>query len=76
VEERRHFWNSRWGHLARHDIFLREDSGRWLVEDRQGGADGRSTYFEYDDEDAAVEQIRVVMATGDGWRELTAGGRW
>jgi hypothetical protein len=70
MEQRKHWWNGRWGRLARHDIYLREDAGRWLVEDRVGGADGRSGWSEYDDEDAALERVRVLMAVGDGWQEL------
>jgi hypothetical protein len=40
-----------------------------MVEDRIGGRDGRSRYFEYRDEDVALKQVRALM-TGDGWREL------
>jgi hypothetical protein len=69
VEAGRHFWNGRWGRLARHGA-LREDAGRGQVEDRRGGAEGKSGRFEYDNEDAAVERIRMLMT--DGWREISA----
>jgi hypothetical protein len=70
MEQRKHYWNGRWGSLARHDVFLREDAGVWVIEDREGGPDGRSRYYEHHEEDAALEQLRVLMAKGDGWREL------
>ncbi len=70
MEQRKHWWNSRWGRLARRDVYLREDGGTWHVEDRVGGADGRSRWYEYADEDAAMEQVRTLLATGDGWLEL------
>jgi hypothetical protein len=69
VEQRRHWWNSRWGTLARHDIFLRVDGDLWYVEDRWGGGEGTSRWFEPDNEDAALERVRELM-TGDGWREV------
>jgi hypothetical protein len=70
MEQRKHWWNSRWGRLARRDVYLREDGGTWHVEDRVGGAEGRSRWFEYPDEDLALERVRALLATGDGWREL------
>jgi len=36
VERRKHFWNGRWGRIARLDILIFEDAGRWLVEAREG----------------------------------------
>jgi hypothetical protein len=71
VEQRKHWWNGRWGRLARRDLFLREDGGTWHVEDRVGGADGHSRWYRYGDEDSALDRVRALMATADGWRELT-----
>ena len=36
VERRKHYWNSRWGRLARMDILVYEDAGTWMVEAREG----------------------------------------
>jgi hypothetical protein len=69
MEQRKHWWNGRWGRLARHDSFLREDAGIWVVEDREGGADGRSRYYEDHDKDAALQRIEALMGRSDGWRE-------
>ena len=69
MEQRKHWWNSRWGTFARHDIFLRVDGDRWHVEDRWGGADGSSKWSEHYGEDAALDRVRALM-TGDGWREI------
>jgi hypothetical protein len=58
--------------LARRDVYLREDAGTWHVEDRTGGAEGRSRWYVYADEEAAIERIEAILATGDGWLELEA----
>ncbi|HEX6872784.1 MAG TPA: hypothetical protein VF163_16935 [Micromonosporaceae bacterium] len=70
MEKRKHYWNGRWGRLARRDILLYEDGGRWSVESRAGGADGRSRWTEFADEDAAVDLVRDLLAGSDDWREL------
>ncbi len=72
MERRKHYWNSRWGHLARLDILVYEDAGTWTVEAREGGADGKGRWFELPDEDTALDFVRdLVSASGfDGWREL------
>jgi hypothetical protein len=31
VEQRRHWWNGKWGKLARRDIYLRTDADVWWV---------------------------------------------
>lgn len=71
MEQRRHWWNGKWGRLARRDVYLRADADRWHVEQRAGGAEGVSRYYEYDDEDTALERVRALLAGTDGWRELT-----
>ena len=70
METRAHYWNGRWGRLGRRDIYLRVDADRWYVEDRSGGADGDSSWYELDTEDAAVDRVRAQMSAGDGWRRL------
>jgi hypothetical protein len=71
VETRKHFWNGRWGSIARTDVFVRVDGDVWIVERRDGGADGRSRFIDADDEDSALDIARDLMIGGDGWRELS-----
>jgi hypothetical protein len=70
MEKRKHYWNGRWGRLARVDIVLYEDAGRWIVEERTGGVEGRSVMYEFDQEDAALDRVRDLLAGTDDWREL------
>jgi len=70
MEKRKHYWNGRWGRLARHDVLLYEDGGQWMVEHRTGGVEGRTQWAEYVDEDAALDRVRDLLAGGDDWREL------
>lgn len=70
MEKRKHFWNGRWGRLARVDVFLYEDAGLWTVEERAGGVEGRSQVTEFDREDDAFDRLRDLMAGTDDWREL------
>jgi hypothetical protein len=70
MEKRRHYWNGRWGRLARVDIVAFEDAGRWLVEHRIGGVEGRVTVMEFDREEAALDHIRALCAGDDDWRSL------
>lgn len=70
MERRKHWWNGSWGRMARRDVLLYEDAGRWLIEIRQGGAEGRSAWREYDDEDAALDRVQALISVGDGWRQL------
>jgi hypothetical protein len=75
----RRWWNGRWGRLARVDVLLYprpagpagsdEDAGRWMVEHRVGGVEGRITVTEFDSRDAAMDQVRDLLAGTDGWRE-------
>ena len=54
MDKRKHYWNGRWGRLARHDLMIYEDAGLWRVEHRTGGVEGRSRWDEFEDEDAAL----------------------
>lgn len=71
VETRKHFWNGRWRRIARTDVFVRVDGDVWIVELRDGGADGRSRFIDADDEDSALDIARDLMIGRDGWRELS-----
>jgi hypothetical protein len=70
MEKRKHYWNGRWGRLARVDVVLYEDGGVWTVEERIGGVEGRSHLAEYDREDDAIDRVRNLLAGADEWREL------
>lgn len=70
MEKRKHYWNGRWGRLARVDVLLYEDGGRWIVEERTGGVEGRSVMEEFDQEDAALDRVRDLLAGTEDWREL------
>ncbi len=72
MERRKHYWNSRWGRLTRQDLLLYEDAGVWMVEAREGGADGKSRWFELPNEDIALDCIRdlITLSKMDGWRAL------
>ena len=69
VERRKYYWNGKWGRLARMDILVFEDRGAWTVE---GGADGKSHWFELPSEDTVLDCIRDLIAVSgfDSWREL------
>jgi hypothetical protein len=74
MEHRKHWWNGRWGRLARKDVLLRTDGDQWLVEQRAGGAEGVSRFFEFDSEEAAYDAVRALLAGSEDWRELSTGG--
>ena len=69
MEQHRHWWNGRWGRLARQDIFLRTDAGRWYVEERTGGAEGSSRHFEFATEEAAYDAVGGLLGELTGWRQ-------
>jgi len=70
MEKRKHLWNGRWGRLARVDVVLHEDAGRWIVEHRTGGVEGRVTMTEFASEEAALDRLRDLLAGADDWREI------
>ena len=71
MEQRKHWWNGKWGRVARKDVYLRVSGDQWYVEQRAGGSDGASHFFEFDNEDAAVDMIRALLNGPDEWRELS-----
>ncbi len=70
MEKRKHYWNGRWGRLARLDVLLYEDGGLWRVERRTGGVEGRSEWSEFNDADRALDRVRDLLQGSDDWREL------
>lgn len=71
MEQRKHWWNGKWGRLARRDVYLRTDADRWHVEQRAGGAEGISRFYEFDGEDEAYDAVRGLLVGPDTWRELS-----
>lgn len=71
MEQRKHWWNGKWGRLARRDVFLRTDADSWHVEQRAGGAEGISRFYSYDSEDAAYDAVRGLLDGPGTWRELS-----
>ena len=70
MEKRKHYWNGRWGRIARVDVLLYEDAGEWTVERRIGGVEGRSQRAEFTDEHAALDRVRDLLAGSEDWKEL------
>lgn len=70
MEQRRHWWNARWGRIGRRDVYVRADGDRWFVEARSGGSEGRSRWWELDSEDQALDLVRDLLAGGEDWREI------
>jgi hypothetical protein len=72
VETLAHWWNKRWGRIARRDIWLRRET-IWRVEARQGDGDARVWSRVYPTEREARLAVRAMMdRTGgpDQWRDM------
>jgi hypothetical protein len=71
MNERR-WWNGSWSRLTRRDVYMRNAAdGRWQVELRRGGPDGRVRTRVFDSEPEAVDWIEsAVVDPGSGWREV------
>lgn len=69
-----HWWNERWGRLARRDVWLRTDGTRWRVEAQQGGREGGRLWGRtYPDEAAARNQLDEIKArASDIWQEMAS----
>lgn len=72
MEQRKHWWNGKWGRLARRDIYLRTDADQWYVEQRAGGAEGVSRFYEFDREDEAYDLVQGLLTGPGTWRELSS----
>jgi hypothetical protein len=72
MEQRKHWWNGKWGRLTRKDVFLRVDGDRWYVEQRAGTVEPVRRFYEFGNEDEAYDAVRALLAGSDEWRELSA----
>ncbi len=70
MEQRRHWWNGKWGRLARQDIYLWTDADTWWVEVHEGGRAGVPRRSEFGDEDLALDVVRALLARDEDWREI------
>ncbi len=67
----RHWWNGRWGRLARREIFVKPVDGRWVVELRRGGEGGRSRARTFGSEAEALDWVEnAVLEADGGWRQV------
>lgn len=68
----RQWWNGRWSRMVRRDVFVRNAAdGRWQVELRRGGPDGRLRVRSFGSEVDAVGWVEsAVVDPQEGWREI------
>ncbi|WP_432831976.1 hypothetical protein [Dactylosporangium sp. CA-092794] len=68
----RQWWNGSWSRLTRRDVFVRNAAdGRWQVELRRGGPEGRVRTRSFGSEREAVGWVQSAIVDPDtGWREL------
>lgn len=66
------WWNGTWGRLARVDVWLRTDGQRWDVWVREGGAEGKNSHREYDEESDARAALAALMDPRFRWRRLSS----
>ncbi|WP_433080848.1 hypothetical protein ACQP1P_44360 [Dactylosporangium sp. CA-052675] len=71
MNERR-WWNGSWSRLTRRDVYVRNAAdGRWDVELRRGGPEGRVRTREFGSEREAIEWIEAtVVGAEPNWREI------
>lgn len=74
VETVGHWWNGRWGRLARRDVWLKRDTatGQWWAEARQGDGDSKVWRSKPGSEDVAREELTMLQLRGStDWRDLS-----
>jgi hypothetical protein len=66
-----HWWNGRFANVARRDVYLWQDDGRWHVEACRGGIDRHSRLFAFADRATALTLVDALVGSGaEGWREV------
>lgn len=71
-----HWWNQKWGRLARRDVWLRRDGEEWVVQARQGDGDSRVWSRAYEVEADARAMLAGLLERGsEQWTDLTAKDR-
>lgn len=64
------WWNGRWGRIARRDIKIYTDSGRWWLDDVRGGVEGTVRTVSDLDETTATDVANQLMGDSDGWQDM------
>jgi hypothetical protein len=72
----RHWWNGRWGRIARRDVYLRTVDHQCAVDAREGGADGVTRTWHPPTEEDALLLVDDLISDEQGWRELTVRPQW
>ena len=72
MERVKHYWNGKWGRLARRDIYVRSDGSAWQVEQRAGGAEGISEFYERADIESTNALLVELLGDQSEWRELSS----
>lgn len=67
----RHWWNGRWGRIARRDVYLRQEGDHCVVEAREGGADGKTRTWHPPTKEDGLLLVEDLLSDQEGWRELT-----
>lgn len=65
------WWNGKWGHMVRRNIYLRTDDISYEVEASEDAGEGPTRYWVLPDEVTALARVADLMDDDDGWRETT-----
>lgn len=65
------WWNGRWGHVARRNIYLRTDGIAYEVEANEDAGEGPCRFWTLPDEVIALALVADLMEGDEGWRETT-----
>ncbi len=65
------WWNGKWGHLARRNIYLRTDDIAYEVSAIEDAGEGRCRYWTLPSESIALALVADLMDDDEGWRETT-----
>jgi hypothetical protein len=72
VEVVGHWWNGRWGRLARRDVWLHRDDDSWIVAARQGDGESNVWHSKPSSEAQARTLVADLLARGgEHWTDLT-----
>ncbi|GGK10923.1 hypothetical protein GCM10010123_46060 [Pilimelia anulata] len=66
-----HWWNGRFEHAARRDVFVRRDADAFTVELRSGGPRGTTTSTTHPTAWAAVTAARAHLVPLADWSDVT-----
>jgi hypothetical protein len=70
VNRIKHYWNGKQGRPGRRDIFVRSDGSTWQVEQRAGGAEGISEFYERPDVESTNALLIELLGDQSEWQEL------